>query len=429
MRFLISTLGSFGDVAPFISIALGLKERGHEVLFVVNPYHRKVLEKWGLEMVPAGDAEAMESRFRDPRVNHLLHVIDYLSEAATAELREHYDAIAANITPDTVIVYRGTMLAPRLVEEKFGNPACGVYLTAIELSGVEDRPQGLGHIFNPVMRHMPARLFSFAEKVYFKRFIDRPLLPAVNGLRQEIGLPKVEGHIRNWLMGTRMTIGLYPEWYGFGGKHLTPSFRNTGFAFLPTDETTPLDPALEAFLADGPPPVVISRGSALRYADDLVERIQSACRELGQRSLLLSFDHQGPPEVDGDHCVSAPVSIGRVLPRCKALVHRGGVGAMADALRFGIPQLILGQSIDHPDNGERVTRLSAGRWLFTLTTTYRMMVRALDAVVNDPAIAAGAREISDRFDVDGWMEETLDLIESIGPGEVSGKTQPVSRSA
>jgi|GEM_PF-1376279 len=47
-------------------------------------------------------------------------------------------------------------------------------------------------------------------------------------------------------------------------------------------------------------------------------------------------------------------------PRAAAIVHHGGVGTTAQALRSGRPQLIVPYLVDQPDNAARVQRLGAG---------------------------------------------------------------------
>lgn len=40
-HYIITTLGSYGDILPFITLAESIKALGHEVTFVSNPYFKK----------------------------------------------------------------------------------------------------------------------------------------------------------------------------------------------------------------------------------------------------------------------------------------------------------------------------------------------------------------------------------------------------
>ena len=49
-----------------------------------------------------------------------------------------------------------------------------------------------------------------------------------------------------------------------------------------------------------------------------------------------------------------------LLPRVALLVHHGGIGTTAEALRAGVPQLVLPFAFDQFDNGRRVQQMGAG---------------------------------------------------------------------
>ena len=66
MNVLIATYGSYGDVHPFVGVALALRGRGHDVAFISNPYFRGVVERVGLRFVPAGSEEAHHRLLSDP---------------------------------------------------------------------------------------------------------------------------------------------------------------------------------------------------------------------------------------------------------------------------------------------------------------------------------------------------------------------------
>ncbi|RYG59266.1 glycosyltransferase [bacterium] len=57
----------------------------------------------------------------------------------------------------------------------------------------------------------------------------------------------------------------------------------------------------------------------------------------------------------------APYS--ELFPLGKLIVHQGGAGTTAQALRAGVPQLIVPHAHDQPDNAGRISRLGVGRGL------------------------------------------------------------------
>jgi rhamnosyltransferase subunit B len=57
------------------------------------------------------------------------------------------------------------------------------------------------------------------------------------------------------------------------------------------------------------------------------------------------------------------VPFSQVLPRCRALIHHGGIGTTAQALTAGLPQFIMPMAFDQPDNADRLEKLGVARWL------------------------------------------------------------------
>ncbi len=54
MRILIPTIGSRGDVQPYINLAQGLREAGHSVRLASNPTVGALVESHGVPFVPVG---------------------------------------------------------------------------------------------------------------------------------------------------------------------------------------------------------------------------------------------------------------------------------------------------------------------------------------------------------------------------------------
>ncbi len=54
MQIIIITLGSVGDINPFIWIGRVLLKAGHNLVFLTNPYHEKLIADEGFEFHPIG---------------------------------------------------------------------------------------------------------------------------------------------------------------------------------------------------------------------------------------------------------------------------------------------------------------------------------------------------------------------------------------
>ena len=70
MNILLLTIGSAGDVHPFIGLGLALKARGHRVKIITNPFFGEIANKVGLELIPLGTAEKFRETLEDPLIWH-----------------------------------------------------------------------------------------------------------------------------------------------------------------------------------------------------------------------------------------------------------------------------------------------------------------------------------------------------------------------
>src|ERR1044072_7930250 len=52
-RIILSTFGSFGDIHPFVAVALELKARGHQPVMATSEIYREKMAPVGLEFHPA----------------------------------------------------------------------------------------------------------------------------------------------------------------------------------------------------------------------------------------------------------------------------------------------------------------------------------------------------------------------------------------
>ena len=166
--------------------------------------------------------------------------------------------------------------------------------------------------------------------------------------------------------------------------------RITGFAFY--DRYEPMPPALSEFLAAGEPPIVFTLGSAaVFHPGEFYRASVEATRRIGRRAVLLV----GPeptdlPATDERTAVASYAPFSELFPRAAALVHQGGIGTTAQALRAGRPMAIVPHSHDQPDNAARATRLGVAKTIGRRDYSAATAADALRTLLDDPSYAARA---------------------------------------
>jgi rhamnosyltransferase subunit B len=412
MRVLLLTIGSAGDVHPYIGLGLALRDRGHAVKIITNPYFGEVAHRVGLELVPLGKMDQFKEALANPDLWHKRRGTAFVFHIVLEGLRETYDAVAANYVPgQTVLVSSSLGFAGRIAQDKLGIPTATVHLSPSQFRSVIDPSKLPG---SPIAGWFPAwlqtRLWAGADKLV----LDPMLAPKINALRKELGLQPVTGILKDFWNSPQRVIGLFPEWFAKPQADWPAQARTTGFPRFDESNACEVDPQLEQFLNDGDKPIVFTPGSAMHHGHAFFKASVNACQRLGRRGLLLTRHmEQVPADLPKSiaHFAYAPFS--RVFPRAAALVHHGGIGTSAQALAAGCPQLVTPFAHDQFDNANRLVKLGVARSILAGKYNARSACRELGKLLADPATAKACASCAARFQGDDSLARTCDLIEQL----------------
>lgn len=411
MNFLLVTIGSHGDVHPFVGIAAALKRRGHDVTLMTNGHFASLAQRESIDFVGFGSSEDYLKMAKNKDLWSKRRGFNVVFGSVCETLQKVYEPIAAHIqaNPDTILIGSTLALAARVAQDKFGVPMMTVHLApAIFRSSIA--PPKLPGLYMP--RWLP---LSIKEKLWEggDRFLIDPLIaPPLNAFRATLGLPPVSRVLWQWWNSPRMVVGLFPDWFAKPQADWPPQVKLTGFPLYDERGHASLSREMQAFLDAGDKPIAFTPGSAMVHGHQFFDAAIRACQKLNRRGILLTrFREQIPASLPSNviHADYAPFS--DLLPRVAALVHHGGIGTTSQALAAGVPQLITPMSHDQFDNAFRVKQLGAGdeiRWFRA-----GAVARKLDRLLTDPAVASACRATRQRFaGVDG-IEMTCDLAESL----------------
>ncbi len=419
----ISTFGSFGDLHPYIAVALELKRRGRRPVIATAAAYREKTDALGLELravrpdMPSWDRPDEVARlvkeFMDP-LRGTERLLGWLNES----LRESYEDVLAAADGADLLVTHPIPFANPVVAEKTGLPWVSCVLSPISMLSAHDPsvPPQMPWLYKLLRLH-PA--FSRAL-IPLGRLRLRKLMEPVYRLRRDAGLARGRHPLFEGLHSPALVLALFSRALAEPQKDWPPNARVTGFAFYDRrdragDAAVP-DPALVEFLDAGPPPVVFTLGSAAVWADrDFYAESIEAARALGTRALLLVGDEANRPAGPLPEGVAAfdyaPYS--ELFPRAAAVVHHGGVGTTGQALRAGVPSLVVPFSHDQFDNGARVARRGAARTLPRKRYRAARAARELRPLLNGPAYAARAAELASLVRGEDGTRAACDLIESL----------------
>jgi len=417
LRILLLTIGSAGDVHPFIGLGLALQKRGHSVKIITNPFFGEIANRVGLELVPLGQIETFRNAVADPMLWHKRKGTAVVFDLVLNGLRETYDAVVGNYLPgETVVVASSLGLAGRIAQDKLQIPTVTVHLSPSQFRSCTAPPK-LPGLWMPAWLPMWVKKRMWAGGDQF--VIDPMLAPRINALRTELGLEPVDGILRDFWNSPQRVIGLFPDWFASPQADWPPQSRLTGFPRYDEADACDVNPQLEQFLNDGDPPIVFTPGSAMYHGHKFFSASVEACKRLNRRGILLTkHTEQIPTNLPETIQHFGYVPFSRVLPRVAALVHHGGIGTSAQALAAGCRQLVTPFAHDQFDNADRLVRLGVARSIVAKKYTAASATRELSTLLDDAQVSDRCAEFANRLSGDDPVDRTCDLILEVGAGVV-----------
>lgn len=369
MKFAVVTLGSAGDLHPFLAVARALAERGHEVHLLSQAPYEAAVRAEGVGFVAVAGEREHQRTLQHPLLWHPLHGFGvlwrHLAVPAIGPTLDALDALSRDASGHPLVVLASPLAAgARLARERWPE--------RIRLVSGYTAPMGLRSIDDPLFVgpwRVPSWVPRRARRALW-RGLDRWKLepmaePVLAGWCERLQLPPLHGSIfGEALHSPDGGLALYPAWFAeVPAAWRARRVHQLGFPVFESSAPPPSPPGLAEFLAKPAPYVVAYPGSADKRAAAFAEPVIAAARVLGYRTLVLSRFAGAAPAGAATELRVDEARLADVLPRASAFVHHGGIGSAAQAIAAGPPQLILASAYDQFENGARLTQLGLARWL------------------------------------------------------------------
>jgi rhamnosyltransferase subunit B len=410
-RIILTTIGSLGDLYPQIAIAIELRQRGHDIVFAAMKEYGAIVEPLGFEFQPMRpDGTIMNDPEAIARIKDLETGAAYgLKYLLLPNLRNTYTDLLATAKDADLIIAGAAVYAAPLVAEKLGIPWISLVLApfaffsitdpSVPLLRFLDKLQGLGRPMNDRMLEL------------FKA-VTKPWAEPIYQLRAELELSPISYNPLADLSSACLILAMFssvlakpqPDW----DRHTVL----TGFPFYDGNHQPPeLRSELQAFLDAGEPPIVFTLGSAVVvipgtfYQESILATI-----ELNRRAVLL-IGSNPPPDCLPDSIIAIDyVPHSQIFPHACAIVHQGGVGTTAQALKAGRPTLIMPYSDDQPDNAARLERLGTSRTISRQDYKSPRVVKELRELLGNPSYRNKAVEIGQIIQTENGVSAACDAI-------------------
>lgn len=410
MRVAIHTLGTRGDVQPYLAFALGLKQAGHEVLIAAPSQFESFVAGRGiafahlpseyLALLETSEAKAAMAGSAGFMAG--FRMLKQFRPIGRKQLTAEWQA-ARQFRPELIVYHPKAIAAPHVAEKLscpavLASPLPGFTPTATFASPlVPFRSLGpLNRLTHSAMAHSAYTLFRGMIGEWRATELRLAKTPEKR-LRPHATLYAYSSHV----------VPVPPDW--------PDTVAVTGYWFLGGDDAWQPDPQLLRFVEGDERPVYVGFGSMPGIDPaSLTKLVIEALAKAGKRGVLAV----GGGALRADFGVShahfvddAPHA--KLFPLMSACVHHGGAGTTGAALRAGKPNIICPFFGDQPFWARRIADLGVGPTsIGARDLSADWLAAAIAEATRNPLIQQRANELGEAIRIEDGVASAIGFLRS-----------------
>ena len=399
-KFLMTVWPLGTHVNPFLSVALALRQRGHEVAFYTGAAVLDTVRKQGFRCFPfeAVDDERVDRAFRDLASGgwQVSRWQEVMVGTVPEQLRD-IEGIWKSWTPDAVVCDMA-MWGPILVLGELKRVPVAVlsHVAGCILPGPEHPVPGM----NWLLKGTPLR-FIAGPVAWITGAASAGVPRAASKLRQERGLPPLSGTVTEFT-GT-LPLYLVPGTPAFDGKRrdLPPSVHYVGPCLWDKDDNQPA-PEWVGDVARDRPRVIVWEGSLYPEKPQLLQTAARGLANLPLNVILIAGEGRrveslnlGPlaPNVR----LESWTALSDVLSIADVVVTGGDSETVMASIARKLPLVMVPAILDQPEISWLASKAGMGLRIPVSKCTPERLAAALGRVLNESEFRTNAARMSEDF--------------------------------
>jgi sterol 3beta-glucosyltransferase len=400
MRIALATVGTTGDVRPFATLATRLVERGHDVTAISWPVHRTALSQAGVQVEVAGPhadpariaTVAAEAAERGP-----MEQVAILRDFHLADGESHYRRLRELLPGNDLVLVHGIHALAQAAAMDLGIPWATAVFDPVLLPTASAPPPGMPSL-GPANRLLWGMLDRMLQRTA-KPLDD--LLQRAGSSQRGLALFRARSPMLHLVACSAAIMRVAPD---------LPTTTHVTGAWLDRSTPSALPTGLEAFLADGGPPIVVTFGSMAGAPDEEVAAGIRTLLDAGRRVVV-----QGAgPEASPSLLRIGAVDHRALFPRAALVVHHGGAGTTHAAVAAGVPSVVVPHVGDQRYWADRLHRLGvAPAPVPVRTLSGAALAEAALTAASDPRMREAARTLGARLADEDGVSSAVALLERV----------------
>lgn len=411
-RIALVTIGTQGDVQPYLALAIALKGRGYSVVLGASEEFEATVGSYGIEfhsLGPSIQAFLQQSRFENAMQQSMLingpsllrqgqQIVDTAARHAWT-MCQGADALILNMNTSFGID----------IAEALHVPAIMVALQPLNSTSEFPLCIYYGADFGPAFNRLTYTAMS-VQQIYYN-------LPR-NKLRRELmGLDsrKKGGFFRDTAGSPLTTLYAYSPTVSPRPRDWPKTALVTGYWRLPDNTDWQPSAAFEKFLAEGEAPVYIGFGSMPFGAERNTQILKEAVKLWGGRAIVArGWGGISANELPASIFAIEKAPHDKLFRYVSAVVHHGGAGTTSAGLHLGRPTFVVPQTVDQPYWGRRVYELGCGPKPVRLRKlTPEILAGALADLTTNADYRQNASALAEELHCESGTDSAIGVIERV----------------
>jgi UDP:flavonoid glycosyltransferase YjiC (YdhE family) len=396
MKIALTSIGSRGDIQPYIALGKALQENGYDVSVFTHPWAKDLLHSYKLKHIPMGndiDIHATAKRFVENssgNIKGMLFALNFIF----AQMRECHADLLEEIKDVDLVIGHGIVGSSEA--DILKKPYVSV---SIETIGLQKQYWRSKNYLREFGVYTADKLKGLLFGGPYKKF------------RKEIGAPPIDTKKEYPHLAL---VPISPQ-IQKPNCYWKPITEITGFFLADTPDAFVPPKGLEDFIKAGEKPLFISFGSMFHTKQqtfELYQLIVDAIAKSNSRAVLLMADLT-INDVDIPEYIFPVkhVPYRWLLPHVSMVIHHFGFGTTAEVLHAGLPSIPIPHIFDQSIRANQIYKLGlAHKPLNLKTLTSQKLTSAIQSVKANVELKSNCCAIGDKIVKENGLAKAVELI-------------------